>query len=59
MQNKNEYKDELFAQGSNELQTAIDTLWEAGASMDNIEGEIANALENAMGDAYSVRIYPK
>jgi hypothetical protein len=45
--NPNRYDDEEFTRWSVQADTAIVALWEAGASLENIEEIVKNALENA------------
>jgi hypothetical protein len=47
MDNPNEYDDERYTSGSNDLIEAVGTLWEAGASEDEIRREFEQALESA------------
>lgn len=47
MDNPNEYDDSGFTRGSLAISEAIGTLWEAGASLDDIKTEVENGLENA------------
>lgn len=51
MPNPNEYDDDAFLEASNGFQgsvtQSIDKLWAAGASMEDIQGEWENALENS------------
>lgn len=46
-ENPNEYDDGDFLRASNKLFEAVADLWEAGASENDIMGELDNALENA------------
>ena len=54
MKNENEYNDDAYVRGSNQIENGISTLWEGGASIDNIEDVISNALENTAGHAILV-----
>jgi hypothetical protein len=56
MENPNEYDDDGFTKGTNDLENAIAGLWESGAALDNIEDIISNALENATGHAILVSL---
>lgn len=47
MDNPHEYDDEQFVNASNDLDEAVGSLWEAGASEDDIKGAFENALQNA------------
>lgn len=49
MDNPNEYSDDDYAHYSVELNSAVVSLWEAGASLGDIEAELESALENATG----------
>lgn len=48
--NPTEYNDGAFMDASNDFQgglaEGLDKLWEAGASLGNIEAELADAIEN-------------
>lgn len=46
MENPNEYNDERYTYGTVELSHAIQTMWNAGASEENIATELTNACEN-------------
>jgi len=52
VENPNEYDDHSFAHYSSAVDSAIGGLWEAGASLDNIEEIVRNALENAEAKAH-------
>lgn len=56
MDNPNEYDDDGYTRWSVEADSAIVALWEAGASLDNIEEILANAVENATGQRAGVSI---
>ena len=56
MDNPNEYDDAEYARRSTEVHSVIDALWDAGASISNIESEIESALENATGSTFDVTI---
>jgi hypothetical protein len=56
MENPNEYDDDEYARRSTEIHSVIDSLWEAGATLSNIESEIESALENATGSSFDVTI---
>lgn len=45
--NPNEYDDDAFTRASVEANSAIEALFEAGASGENIADVIENALKNA------------
>lgn len=47
MDNPNEYNDEMYSKESVDLDSAIQGIWEAGASLDEIEEIIKNGLDNA------------
>lgn len=42
--NPNEYDDDAYTAAVVKLQSALYALWEAGATTDNIEDELENAL---------------
>lgn len=46
-ENPNEYDDESFTNASNGLVGYVSELWEAGASIDDIQNVIKDALEGA------------
>lgn len=46
MENPNPYNDDKYAESSSRLHSAIGSMWEAGASIENIEDTISNALED-------------
>lgn len=46
MSNPNEYNDEAFLQADMALHDAIASMWEAGASEDNIMDSVKNAIQN-------------
>lgn len=46
MSNPNEYDDDGYTRGVVALNRAIGVMWDAGATLDNIEEEISNAFEN-------------
>lgn len=58
MQNPNEYNDEKWSQRSGEVDMAIQSFWEAGASIDDIGETVTNALDNA-GVSVDVDIFPR
>lgn len=58
MDNPNAYDDGDYARWASETDTAIGGLWDAGASIDNIEETVANAVENATGSRVTVSIQP-
>ena len=45
-ENPNEYDDEQFLRYSTELFDAVMALWDAGATVENIEAEFKNAIDN-------------
>lgn len=45
--NPNEYNDEGYTKGVNDLVSAISLLWSSGATEEDLEREIENAKENA------------
>jgi hypothetical protein len=56
MDNPNEYYYEAYAVASTDLHTAVEALWEAGATIDNIQDDLESAVENATGTRVPVRI---
>lgn len=56
MQNPNEYTDEAYAAATVKLNSALSALWEAGATISNVEGELESALENAIEHPVSVHV---
>lgn len=48
--NPNIYDDEAYTKAVLELQNAIGNLWAAGASEENMDDEINNAVENARNE---------
>ena len=44
MENPNEYNDDLFTEAVNELTGAVASMWEAGASPENIADAVKDAL---------------
>jgi hypothetical protein len=49
IENENEYDDGAYTRATNDLANAVANLWNAGASLDNLESELEMALENATG----------
>lgn len=47
MDNPNEYNDEMYSKESVDLDSAVQGMWEAGASLDEIAETVRNAFENA------------
>jgi hypothetical protein len=45
--NPNEYDDDAYTAATIKLVSALSAMWEAGASTDNIEDELENALREA------------
>ncbi len=48
MENPNEYNEERFRQFDMEASDAVYGLWEAGASLEDIESVVQNGLENVI-----------
>jgi hypothetical protein len=46
--NPNEYDDAAYTKAVNDLNEAVGALWEAGASEENMDDEINNAVQNAV-----------
>lgn len=49
MHNPNEYDDDAWGQASMQLITAVEAAWDAGASIENIQDDVATGFENATG----------
>lgn len=49
MGNPNDYDDDKYLEASNELDSAVASLWAAGAELEDIEEIFKNALENHCG----------
>lgn len=54
MENQNEYDDEQFTRWSVEVNAAIGGMWEAGASLSDIEEVVRNAFENVGAEGVEV-----
>jgi hypothetical protein len=54
--NPNEYDDDTYTLAVTDLHDVIVSLWNAGASLENLCDEISNALENATEVRTSVEI---
>jgi len=47
MDNPNEYNDEMYSRESLDLDSAVQGMWEAGASLEEIADTVRNAFDNA------------
>jgi hypothetical protein len=47
MENPNEYNDEEFSRWASALDTAVGGMWEAGATIEDINQAFRTGLENA------------
>jgi molybdopterin synthase catalytic subunit len=54
--NPNEYSDEDYSNGSASVFSGIDRLWQAGATVEQIETTLQDAVQNAIDESLDVKI---
>lgn len=56
MENPNEYDEIAYSRARIEVNSAIGQIWDAGAALDEIQDDLAEAIENATGHGVVVGV---